>query len=227
MAKTQEQPNKSHAIHELTSRLDEASRRDFIAFTLRQRQRHLHRLFLAVSRRAYLARLEGHKVVSFLAKEIKQRGHEDEELCRNAAEIAKSYGFTPRTIREAEALRAAELAAYPATLTADDIGRYRSATVTQEAAAAASGHALLVVTAAYMADARASGRLGLAVASANAQAAVDTAQDAQLKWLKERLGQGRQEKEGRRSLLRRVVAIFRSRPMRHPRDDMDSGEPEA
>jgi len=214
MAKTQEQPNKSHAIHELTSRLDEAGRRDFIAFTLRQRQRHLHRLFSTVSRRAYLARLEDHKAFSFLAKEIKQRGHEDEELCRNAAELARSYGFTPRTIPEAEALRAAELAAYPATLTADDIARYRSATATQEAAVAASGHALLVVTAAYMADARASGRLGLAAASVNAQAALEIAQDEQLKWLRKRSGQARQTNQDQLSLLRRVVGMFRSRPMR-------------
>jgi len=202
--------HKQQVIKALIQQLDEAGRRDFIAFTLGQRRPHLHRLFVVASRRAYLARLAGFATTfSDLAKAIKKSGHEDATLCHGAAEFAhlltatetevrataKAVG-TPDEITEAalmwdapgvQARRAAGAAAEAAEVTAEDIDALGASEAMQEAVFAASRHSVFVIATAYQMDARASARLGSAVAMANVEVATDKAQDEQLKWLKRRL----------------------------------------
>src|SRR5947208_17162206 len=105
------------AMEERLAHLDVSERRDFIAFTLRQRQPHLHRLFVTVSRRANLARLTTEaSTASQYATGVKARGGVDEDLCRRVGQHA-SYlasipsGVTPRTQEMVEHRRAADGAA--------------------------------------------------------------------------------------------------------------------
>jgi hypothetical protein len=195
--------DKAKAIEELTAQLDEPGRRKFVSFNLDQRRSHLHRLFLTVSRRATLARLTVESsTASAYARQIRQTGHEDEEVCRGAAKHAQYLSSMPSGVVErnpavAELVRAAEGAAESARLTADDIAAHNGIEVTVDAALASSANSLLVVSTAYLLDARSSGRMGMAVAMTNAQVAVNIAQGEQLKWL-ERYLRGEREAGKRR-----------------------------
>ena len=181
---------KSQAIQELAARLDEPGRREFVGFNLRQRRPHLHRVFLTVFRRATLARLTVEaSTASVYAGQIKQRGHEEEEVCRGAGKHAEYLSSMPSGVvgsnaAVAELVRAAGGAAKSAGLTADDIAAHKGTEVTIDTALASSANSLLVITTAYLVDARSSGRMGMAVAVTNAETAVNIAQDEQLKWLK-------------------------------------------
>ncbi len=223
---TEQRSEKSQAIQELVEQLDEPARRDFIAFTLRQRRPRLHRLFVTASRRLYLARMSpiGSHLSPFstdfsnLARAIKSRGHEDGDLCRKAADFARLIRSWPEgvplsseNVPSAEAGRAAQAAAQAASVTADDIAGYNGREVSIDAALASSVNSLLVISTAYLIDARSSARLGSSVAMANAQVATEKAEDEQLKWLRRRLRRQPEGDNGKTSLLRR---LFRNRMSR-------------
>lgn len=215
---TDQQSEKSQAIQQFVEQLDEPARRDFIAFTLRQRRPRLHRLFVTASRRLYLARMAYFDTdFSNLARAIKSRGHEDGDLCRKAADFARLIPWredVPLSSKygpQAEAGRAAQSAAQAASVTADDIAAYNAPTVEAQAALAASLHAIMVVSAAHAIDARASSQAGLTFAAATSLVAMEKAQDEHLKWLKRRLAQGAGSDSDKPSLLGRLLGRRGSR----------------
>lgn len=180
---------KGQIIDQFLGQLDEPGRREFIAFTLRQRRPHLHRLFTTASRRAYLAGLKGYdKLLGDVARSIKQSTHEDEGVCHRAAELARTLSFEPSTKLEAETVRVAIAAAEAADQTAQDIASYYSATVDDAAAGMASARAVSVTTSAYIMDARGSASTGMFIATTTAMTMMEVIQNEQIKWLKKRLG---------------------------------------
>lgn len=181
---TKGNPDQLRAVQQLVARLDEPGRRDFLAFTLRQRQPYLHRLLSAAARHTQSAHVEGYdSVLSSLAKESEGRGHEDEELCHRAAETAQRFLLLGGLGSEIE-FRAVEGAAMAAAITAEDIVAYKGTAVTEEAAFDASSRALLVMLNAHVVEEQASRGLGLPAALSKAKAAVEKGCDEQLGWLK-------------------------------------------
>ena len=215
----------ANAIEKLIANLDESGRRDFVAFTLVQRRPRLHRLFVTASRRADLARIpEQAKVLSMYSKLLKRRGHEDEELCQNAA---KAAGRIPRilddlvarglvskpTLRvsrpQFEAARASRGALLAARLTAEDIGRWKASAIVLEATVIASANAATVISTAHTIDARASSRAGMAMAATSSLVALDTTQDEHHKWLKRRLSRGQERRAT--SIIQRLTSVLMPR----------------
>lgn len=210
-------------IKRLAAQLDEPGRRDFIRYTLRQRRPRLHRLFVTAARRADLARFPGlREGLADFAKQLKRAGHEDYELCKAAADLARApiawqdeEGVTQDAIDVlfasdvpgGEFNRATKGAAEAAALTAEDIGALRLPDTDPEAASKASANGLRVIMTAHLVDARASSKVGMAMSTTSALASLETSQNEQIKWLKNHLRATRKEEERQRPILGRIASL--------------------
>lgn len=175
----------SHAASE--ARIDQV--KAFAEFSFGIRQRHMQRLVATTVRRAKLAKLpKFHYLISLdhAAQELKSQFDFDSVgRAKRAAEriVGVPTAWPERDEKVAEAVRAARMVSHAGMLTSYDISWYLDEFIPRDLASRIAANTLEIVAMAYEGDGRASGRFGSAVASANAQVAVQQAAREHVKWL--------------------------------------------
>ncbi len=165
----------------------------FAEFSFGLRQPHVHRLFITTARRTRLAKRPD--LAIFLDRATSELKHQFDlptvRRARQSAErvtTAMSAGILEFVgdVEIAEAVRVAELAVQAASVHMKDVHDSvweAGSWFTAGEALRTAAHTLEIIELAYLGDGRASGGMGSAVASANAQVAVQQATREHIKWL--------------------------------------------
>lgn len=166
---------------------------EFAEFSYALRQPHMHRLFVTTARRArQTKRRDLATALEQSAQELKHQFdfHAVDGARQSADRLTKAFmaGIVEFVDRPeiGEAIRVAEFAIHAASLHLKDVhdGIWESGDwFTAAEALRVACHTLEIIELAYVGDGRASGAMGSAVATANADVAVQRAAQEHVRWL--------------------------------------------